>query len=656
MSQRYKIVLSAVLIGLLALALRLPAVGKIMTADEENWMLRSALFYHELFRDHDLSGTFVSSHPGATVMWLAGAGIVWQEHRLGFDIDTSNLRHFHKYAVAPVVIAASALIALCVLAAAGVLGWLPAVAGGLMLASDPYLIGLNQIVHLDGLQALLSLLSLLVLLNYLKRLKVRWLVLAGIVWGLALGTKFLLAILLLPTFALAIIVASFLSKPGPVWRPAIAQFGALVAIGVVTLALIWPALISRWDFQMGYISRDTKTIITDEHVALEVGDNPISPWSFYVRSLAGRMTPPAQILSLAGLGLVIALWFKRRPQWPVLWLACYAASYLIAITLAAKKGDRYAIPAIVALLLLSGWVVAVAWQVIVRHFRPSRGWQAGIVGVVVAALVIIPAAWSPYAIAYNNPIFPNVRSLNQQGWGEGLEQAAAWLNQNPLKEKLTVSSWYPSVLAAYFNGKTFSLSSRDDYRVGYVVTYRNMGDRASDSTASDVLDEYKNKQPVFTAKIQGVPYAWVYETDHVGNFIKNVGELVAGKKVGQIVAPAHDDWGELRIGFATYSGRKNTAPVLVHIKNTSAEAGDLRLITIEPNTFSDNKWNSIRFEPIADAAGKTFYVVIESPSGRPGNAVTVRYADEDLLPGQMFTVSSDNQASLKPGDLAVKAE
>src|SRR3989344_6023662 len=84
----------AVLVVLLALGMRLPGLGHFMTADEEQWMLRSGVFWHELFRQGDASGTFLTTHPGATTMWLTGAGVAFQEVRVGVDIDTSNLRHF----------------------------------------------------------------------------------------------------------------------------------------------------------------------------------------------------------------------------------------------------------------------------------------------------------------------------------------------------------------------------------------------------------------------------------------------------------------------------------------------------------------------------------------------------------------------------------
>jgi len=68
-----KKVLIPVAIFVLALLLRLPGIGGFMTVDEGNWMVRSAHFYDELLAGNP-GGTFLTTHPGSTAMWIIGAG------------------------------------------------------------------------------------------------------------------------------------------------------------------------------------------------------------------------------------------------------------------------------------------------------------------------------------------------------------------------------------------------------------------------------------------------------------------------------------------------------------------------------------------------------------------------------------------------------
>ena len=125
------------LIALVALAVRLPGLGHFMTVDEENWMLRAGTFAHQLWRNHHPSGTFLTTHPGATTMWLSGAGILVQEARLGFDIDQGNLRYFRLAATLPMALATAGLIGLVAYLLSGLLGRWPGATAGVDAGDRP---------------------------------------------------------------------------------------------------------------------------------------------------------------------------------------------------------------------------------------------------------------------------------------------------------------------------------------------------------------------------------------------------------------------------------------------------------------------------------------------------------------------------------------
>lgn len=54
----------------------------------------------------------------------------------------------------------------------------------------------------------------------------------------------------------------------------------------------------------------------------------------------------------------------------------------------------------------------------------------------------------------------------------------------------------------------------------------------------------------------------------------------------------------------------------------------------------------IRFDPIPDSAGKPYYLAVTSPTGRPGNAVTVNFQSRDVLPGTLVLL----RRPLRPGE------
>ena len=639
----------AVLVVLLALGMRLPGLGHFMTADEEQWMLRSGVFWHELFRQGDASGTFLTTHPGATTMWLTGAGVAFQEVRVGFDIDTSNLRHFRLAATLPVALATSLLVGLVVWLLARILASGEAGLAGLVLATDPYLTGMSQIAHLDALLALFMLGSVLAFFVWRRSDRLWFLVLSGILAGLAMATKFLPSLWLWPFFGLVLVFQRPLKRL--VFNELVRVTGFLFGMAALTLYVAWPALWVSQDFMRSF-SRDVPAVMTQEHVALEAAVEPIAPVSFYGRTVLGRSTPFALLVAAGVLVAGVRFWVRWREVPQVAWFFVYAVGFLVLMTLAAKKADRYALPALVMLPVIAGWGMGITLDVLSSRLKGSFNKipPASLSTLVVFLLLAQVLLWSPYAIAYNNPYLPNVRPVSQQGWGEGLDAAAGWLNEHPLAEKLTVASWYPGVTRTYFRGKIMSLSSRDDERVGFVVTYRNMGGRASDEAGSNVLDEFRGRVPAHEVYIGGRPYVWIYETLGLHYFPQHVGELVGDMEVGQEVIVDKDGWSAIDVGMANFSSRKNTKDVVLQVRENVNATRDLRTAVVKAAQIEDSAWQRFEFEPMAGSAGQTYYVALTSPGSTVGNAVTVRFVPEDVLSGQMLLRRRSLQAGEQNSD------
>ncbi len=673
----------AFLTAVLALAVRLPGLGDFMTVDEAKWMVRSGQFYHKLFLQGDPSGTFITTHPGASVMWLAGAGIVWQESRLGFDIDTSNLKHFRLAAALPVAAASALLIGLNVGLLARLLDWRAAGLAGVVLATDPYLTGMSQIVHPDALLALFMTGSFLAFIVYWQEVRRRWLMLTGVLAGLAAATKLLPSLWLLAVFAIMVAASLWLRRSWGVQSYEKLRFRDVLfaaAIAVAVLALAWPALMTRSDLQTGAVIDTARNIMSQEHVAPEVSKEPIRPASFYLRTVAGRGTPFTLILSAGMLVAAVRSWRRNREMPLVMWFFIYAAGYLVLITLAAKKADRYALPALVMLPLMAGWGLGVAMTVMQRRGGLAAQVVAGErdlwtkmaavwgrkprLAVITAAIILLLLAqvllWSPYAIAYSNPSLPGIRPASQQGWGEGLDAAARLLNTHPVGEELYIASWYPSVTGTYFKGKTMSLSSRNDKRVAYVLTYRNMAGRAQDDVASNVLDEWRESRPVYTVAIGGRPYVNIYALTRLHYFPRHAGELTGGIEVGQVIPVARDNWSALDVGLATFSGRSNTGDVVLHVREDVNAREDLRTVAVNASEIKDSDWHRFEFEPIKNSSSRTYYVSLTSPQSVEGDAVTVKLTDYDLLPGEMvlrrrpLKAGEKNSDFLRSGDLAYR--
>src|SRR5262249_34857824 len=123
-------------------------------------------------------------------------------------------------------------------------------------------------------------------------------------------------------------------------------------------------------------------------------------------------------------------------------LAWYALIFIVMMTLFPKKFNRYIEPIFPALDIMAaaGLVASARWigALIVRPGWASHDWArrlaGGLLSIVALTAVLNAAWWHPYGIAAFNQALGGAQAGAQTfliGWGEGFEQVADWLNQQP---------------------------------------------------------------------------------------------------------------------------------------------------------------------------------------------------------------------------------
>ena len=106
----------------------------------------------------------------------------------------------------------------------------------------------------------------------------------------------------------------------------------------------------------------------------------------------------------------------------------------------------------------------------------------------------------------------------QVGWGEGLDQAARYLNAKPDAKDLTVYAWYSGGSFSYFfDGNAYylapSLGEREGdlekfFSADYAVVYIHQWQR---DLPPKVLDILRSRTPEKTIWISGLPYVQIYK-------------------------------------------------------------------------------------------------------------------------------------------------
>jgi 4-amino-4-deoxy-L-arabinose transferase-like glycosyltransferase len=215
---------------------------------------------------------------------------------------------------------------------------------------------------------------------------------------------------------------------------------------------------------------------------------------------------------LVALTVVLPPPARRRQAYLVLG---FVAGFLLFVTLASKKLDRYALPIFPSLALLAGLGLWSVYEELGSRLagagRAARRWLvAGLVGVAGAGQALTLLSVAPYPLSFYNPVIgggPAAERVMLVGWGEGLDRVADYLNAQPDAATSRIAIYYPLVLN--FQGMVTGTLHRFGDRVltDYVVDYVNASQRGQ------LPQEVYGKTPEYTVEMNGIVYARVFRLD-----------------------------------------------------------------------------------------------------------------------------------------------
>jgi len=498
-------------------------LGGFATLDEANyWIDRSETFLR-LLRSANYGATTVSNHPGVTTVWLGSGGILLHRGLLQWGLlHTTSFATRLALMQLPVALVNTAGILLGYMLLRRLLPATTAALAALFWTADPFIIGYSRLLHVDALAMTFATLSLLAACCYRHHSsRSTLLILSGICAGLAILSKSP-ALLALPVVAL-VVLAPEDHPASPRERqnrtrfrlsPAFWRLGLWGAICAATVFMLWPAL------SVNPITAYTQlsTGVVEEGGRPHSAGNfflgradPAPGLLFYPVALALRLTP----WTLLGLFLLPLVW--RRVQALALArrdlaaLAAFVVLYIVVMSVFPKKFNRYLVLVFPAVDILAAAGLVWGAQLFTPWARRLARWAPG----VVALIALLNAFYfHPYYIAYFNQAFGGPQAGARAfriGWGEGMEQVAAWLNQQPDITGVLTASSRPEVLQPYLRSGAQVVGTGEGVlpdRTGYLVTYvRDVQDAVS--PPDDQF--YGRVPPVLTVRIFGVEYAWIYQ-------------------------------------------------------------------------------------------------------------------------------------------------
>jgi len=566
---------------ILALVPRALALNAFLTPDERRWLGRTVKFFVALL-EGNWAGTLRKGHPGVTTMWTAVAGLtgkylsgVWSgglsasqasllEFLWGVPTDAVDL----EYLVAirfPTVLLTSAFVVVLYFLVGKLLGRKVALLSAVLVALDPFYLAHSRLLHHDALVTTFMTLSLLSFMVYSQRTRSSvYLVVSGLSAGLAFLSK-ATSLFLVPFMGLLACMAyveqsAALSQSR--WREGRRWLGRLLVWGLiagVTFVALWPAMWVEpakalgkvWEKSTSAAAADVQTQ-GDFFLGQPTLDAKIL---FYPVTLLFLTTP----LSLAGTAMAVYSLVRHYRQNPdltaqtekrrqghfeqdsldpkdrvrsrnLISLLLYMFLFAIFMSLGGIKYDRYLLPIYPVLEILaaeglyqmaqrakeSGWIS--------RTFGLGleRPWTLSVLAAALALQAGFVLPHYPYFLTYYNPAFGGGRLAPRMmlvGWGEGLDQAARYLNEQKDPLAVSIATWHDTEFMPFYPGETLPLRELDAGNVlpwllsDYVVSY--LPQVQSNVPNEATVHYFRSSEPEHTIHMKGVDYAWIYRTPQI---------------------------------------------------------------------------------------------------------------------------------------------
>lgn len=309
---------------------------------------------------------------------------------------------------------------------------------------------------------------------------------------------------------------------------------AWLLVAALTVFALWPAMWAGPGEAIGAVLREIRDNGGQPHhsgnffLGQPVG---VPDARFYPAVLLWRTTP----LTLIGLIALVSFCIMRFAfGWPravqharenseritLLALAGFALLFALALTVQAKKLDRYLLPIFPALEILAAaglvWVTDRLASLVSEGRRPSNSPLGGyaLTGGVGLVLAVTLALYHPFYLSYFNPLVGGGATAERVmlvGLGEGMEQVGAWLSARPDLPRGDVLSWIPPTLAPFVPQSTLVRDLRPAYLrepSSYAVLYvRSVQHRESPEAEAYV----RQTPPLYTLRMHGITYATVHQ-------------------------------------------------------------------------------------------------------------------------------------------------
>lgn len=507
---------------LLALLPRLiTSPGIFVNVDEATfWIVRTKHFLLAL-TGHGLGNMVQAGHPGVTLMWLMAGPEALMRHWPIFNWWHDPIVGYLTVLVFPLLVLTSAFVVIVWRLLRRIVRPNLALGIAALFAVDPLYLVFSRYLHLDALVTGLLFIGFLALWIAGRDGQRRYAILAGCCFALAGLTR--LNALIGVVFAILAWAGTTRLPVRQLWR----LFALFAASFALTVIVVWPATVGAPRDVARSLAYGLDIGLTTHEVPRNVDTNPIVRNLLYPVFLGTRSFPIVLVLAIAGLFFIRG--HKNRKERKFLFaILLFCLTYLIVMTLAPKKLDRYALPAVIGLDVFAAFGAAALWEKLRSRWRM---WLA--VAGVAAMAVQLGIFWrlTPYYQTYANALTwlaertpLRTSAALHPAWGEGLYEASHYLRDR-YQPFPRVASWFATAVCYYGRpigphdfpfGPQLDLECPDGLNIlaqasnaDYLLLSR---DQVSQRIYPGLLDDIARLhwQPETIIQLNRQPYIWIY--------------------------------------------------------------------------------------------------------------------------------------------------
>ncbi len=496
----------ALVIFLISFSIRLYGLGGAVMVDEVRWLDRSYSFWVNV-KKGNLGATHQSGHPGVITMMIT-SGTSMSIYRLinNQPYSRARLLEFLPVARFPIILIICSFLAIIYNFLRQIFGRRIAFFSVLLLSIDPFFLSFSRIVHVDGLLSVFVISSILSFLIYIRKKDERHFIYSATFAGLAFLTK-TPSIVLIPFVGFSLLAREQFKIEKI--KEVIMKSIKWIVIAVGLFYSLWPALwVAPAKSMYDLFDKGGYHVVMPHKGTTYTLDVQYYPSKIYFHSSPFIITFLFIFSVLFLLRLVRNKTKFVKQNINYIALLGFGLIFILLFTIGAKKGERYILPAYLTFPIFS--ITGLFWLLAFLRSRILKITISFLTALLVTAQFIKVIDLSPNYIAYYNQLLSSPTTA-KLGFGEGLDEAAYYLNQKANSQELIVSSWYPEIFSSYFDGKTVSLAKRNDAGVSYVVLYRGMLGRSVEDKATEIINEYRQKVAEKTIFVNGLEYIWIYK-------------------------------------------------------------------------------------------------------------------------------------------------